>query len=148
MKSKKRSKVLIVLGVIVLVYIIYKLTLLGLAASSMDDPFARLDKSVFDLDAEKIEYISVQNGTTGEEYRFSGDELDEAAAKLNGLHWKYVYGRLPVKTGGWSYRIMIEDTSGNWSSYLIGDNYLVVDNVVFRTSSGEFSEFIDRVSTD
>lgn len=148
MKSKKRNKLLIVLGAIVLVYIIYKLVLLGLAANSMDDPFARLDKSVFGLDAQKIEYISVQNGTNGEEYRFSGDELEGAVAKLNGLNWKYVYGRLPVETGGWSYRIMIEDNAGNLSSYLIGDNYLVVDDVVFRTSGGEFQEFIDRVSTD
>lgn len=146
MKSKKRSRTLIVLGALILVYIIFKLILLILAASSMDDPFAQLSKNVFELDVTDIKYISVQNGTTGEEYQFSGDELEEAAAKLNDLHWKYVYGRLPVETGGWSYRIIIEDNGGNWSSYLIGDNYLVVDDVVFRTSSGEFKEFIDHVS--
>lgn len=146
MKSKKRSRTLIVLGALILVYIIFKLILLILAASSMDDPFAQLSKNVFELDVTDIKYISVQNGTTGEEYQFSGEELEEAAAKLNDLHWKYVYGRLPVETGGWSYRIIIEDNGGNWSSYLIGDNYLVVDNVVFRTSSGEFKEFIDHVS--
>ncbi len=146
MKSKKLSRTLIVLGALILVYIIFKLILLILAASSMDDPFAQLSKNVFELDVTDIKYISVQNGTTGEEYQFSGDELEEAAAKLNDLHWKYVYGRLPVETGGWSYRIIIEDNGGNWSSYLIGDNYLVVDNVVFRTSSGEFKEFIDHVS--
>lgn len=146
MKSKKRSRTLIVLSALILVYIIFKLILLILAASSMDDPFAQLSKNVFELDVTDIKYISVQNGTTGEEYQFSGEELEEAAAKLNDLHWKYVYGRLPVETGGWSYRIIIEDNGGNWSSYLIGDNYLVVDNVVFRTSSGEFKEFIDHVS--
>lgn len=146
MKSKKRSRTLIVLGALILVYIIFKLILLILAASSMDDPFAQLSKNVFELDVTDIKYISVQNGTTGKEYQFSGDELEEAAAKLNDLHWKYVYGRLPVETGGWSYRIIIEDNGGNWSSYLIGDNYLVVDNVVFRTSSDEFKEFIDHVS--
>ena len=146
MKSKKRSRTLIVLGALILVYIIFKLILLILAASSMDDPFAQLSKNVFELDVTDIKYISVQNGTTGEDYQFSGEELEEAAAKLNDLHWKYVYGRLPVETGGWSYRIIIEDNGGNWSSYLIGDNYLVVDNVVFRTSSGEFKEFIDHVS--
>ena len=146
MKSKKRSRTLIVLGAIAAVYIIYKLILLVLAVSSMDDPVARLEKSVFDLDVNDIKYVSVQNGTTGKEYQFSGDELEEAAAKLNDLHWKYVYGRLPVETGGWSYRIIIEDNGGNWSSYLIGDNYLVVVNVVFRASSGEFKEFIDHVS--
>lgn len=146
MKSKKLSRTLIVLGALILVYIIFKLILLILAASSMDDPFAQLSKNVFELDVTDIKYISVQNGTTGEEYQFSGEELEEAAAKLNDLHWKYVYGRLPVETGGWSYRIIIEDNGGNWSSYLIGDNYLVVDNVVFRTSSGEFKEFIDHVS--
>lgn len=146
MKSKKRSRTLIVLSALILVYIIFKLILLILAASSMDDPFAQLSKNVFELDVTDIKYISVQNGTTGEEYQFSGDELEEAAAKLNDLRWKYVYGRLPVETGGWSYRIIIEDNGGNWSSYLIGDNYLVVDNVVFRASSGEFKEFIDHVS--
>lgn len=146
MKSKKRSRTLIVLSALILVCIIFKLILLILAASSMDDPFAQLSKNVFELDVTDIKYISVQNGTTGEEYQFSGDELEEAAAKLNDLHWKYVYGRLPVETGGWSYRIIIEDNGGNWSSYLIGDNYLVVDDVVFRTSSGEFKEFIDHVS--
>ncbi len=146
MKSKKRSRTLIVLGALILVYIIFKLILLILAASSMDDPFAQLSKNVFELDVTDIKYISVQNGTTGEEYQFSGEELEEAAAKLNDLHWKYVYGRLPVETGGWSYRIIIEDNGGNWSSYLIGDNYLVVDDVVFRASSGEFKEFIDHVS--
>ena len=146
MKSKKRSRTLIVLGALILVYIIFKLILLILAASSMDDPFAQLSKNVFELDVTDIKYISVQNGTTGKEYQFSGDELEEAAAKLNDFHWKYVYGRLPVETGGWSYRIIIEDNGGNWSSYLIGDNYLVVDDVVFRASSGEFKEFIDHVS--
>lgn len=146
MKSKKLSRTLIVLGALILVYIIFKLILLILAASSMDDPFAQLSKNVFELDVTDIKYISVQNGTTGEEYQFSGEELEEAAAKLNDLHWKYVYGRLPVETGGWSYRIIIEDNGGNWSSYLIGDNYLVVDDVVFRASSGEFKEFIDHVS--
>ena len=64
MKSKKRSRTLIVLGAIAAVYIIYKLILLVLAVSSMDDPFARLDKSVFDLDVNDIKYVSVQNGTT------------------------------------------------------------------------------------
>lgn len=146
MKSKKRSRHLIILGALILVYIIFKLVLLILAASGMDDPFAQLGKNVFGLDVNDIEYISVQNGTTGEEYRFSGDELEAAAEKLNGFRWSYVSGRLPVETGGWSYRIIIEDKGGNWSSYLIGDNYLVVDDLLFRTSGGEFADFIDRVS--
>ena len=85
MKSKKRSRTLIVLGALILVYIIFKLILLILAASSMDDPFAQLSKNVFELDVTDIKYISVQNGTTGKEYQFSGEELEEAAAKLREL---------------------------------------------------------------
>lgn len=146
MEKKKRSRTLIVLGVIAAVFIAYKLILLILAVSGMDDPFARLDKSVFDLDVSDIKYVSIQSGTTGKEYQFSGEELEAAVTKLNDFRWKYVSGRLPVQTGGWSYRIMIEDNAGTRSSYMIGDNYIAVDDLIFRTSSDEFTDFIHHVS--
>ena len=75
MKSRKLRTVLIVVAAIIFAYAVVLFVLTQVQTSKMDDPFARAEKQVFSLDAEKITYIAVQNGN-GELYAYRGRRLD------------------------------------------------------------------------
>ena len=62
MKSRKLRTVLIVIAAMIFAYAVVLFVLTQVQTSKMDDPFARAEKQVFSLDAEKITYIAVQNG--------------------------------------------------------------------------------------
>lgn len=73
MKSRKLRTVLIVIAAMIFAYAVVLFVLTQVQTSKMDDHFARAEKQVFSLDAEKITYIAVQNGN-GELYEFTGGE--------------------------------------------------------------------------
>ena len=128
MKSRKLRTVLIVIAAIIFAYAVVLFVLTQVQTSKMDDPFARAEKQVFSLDAEKITYIAVQNGN-GELYEFTGGE--KAAA-----------------IGGWTYRLIIEDADGNSGDYRLFDNRLICGDVSLRGSDGYFDDLIKHVSLD
>ena len=82
MKSRKLRTVLIVIAAMIFAYAVVLFVLTQVQTSKMDDPFARAEKQVFSLDAEKITYIAVQNGN-GELYEFTGGEKAAVIDKLN-----------------------------------------------------------------
>lgn len=82
MKSRKLRTVLIVIAAMIFAYAVVLFVLTQVQTSKMDDHFARAERQVFSLDAEKITYIAVQNGN-GELYEFTGGEKAAAIDKLN-----------------------------------------------------------------
>lgn len=120
MKSRKLRTVLIVIAAMIFAYAVVLFVLTQVQTSKMDDPFARAERQVFSLDAEKITYIAVQNGN-GELYEF---------------------------TGGWTYRLIIEDADGNSGDYRLFDNRLICGDVSLRGSDGYFDALIKHVSLD
>lgn len=114
MKSKKLKVFLIIAAVLIAAKVASTVILTQVETKKMDDAFAHAEKQVFMLDPEKISYITVRNGN-GEEYDFTGEELDWAINKLNSFKAKRVRGMWPIATGGWSYALFIGDNSGNKS---------------------------------
>ena len=146
-KSKKLKIFLIISAVLVAADIASTVILTQVETKKMDDAFAHAEKQVFTLDPEKISYITVRNGN-GEEYDFTGEELDWAINKLNGFKAKRVRGMWPIGMSGWSYALFIGDNSGNKSFYTIYSDSLKCDFVNFIGSSGYFDDFIEYVSLD
>lgn len=147
MKSRKLRTVLIVIAAIIFAYAVVLFVLTQVQTAKMDDPFARAEKQVFSLDAEKITYIAVQNGN-GELYEFTGDEKAAALDKLNSFEATKIRGMWHIKTGGWTYRLIIEDADGNSGDYRLFDDRLICGDVSLRGSDGYFDDLIKHVSLD
>ena len=114
MKSRKLRTVLIVIAAMIFAYAVVLFVLTQVQTSKMDDHFARAEKQVFSLDAEKITYIAVQNGN-GELFTSSPAAKKAAAIdKLNAFEATKIRGMWHIATGGWTYRLIIEDADGNF----------------------------------
>ena len=147
MKSRKLRTVLIVATAIIFAYAVVLFVLTQVQTSKMDDPFARAEKQVFSLDADKITYIAVQNGN-GELYEFTGGEKASAIDKLNAFEATKIRGMWHIEAGGWTYRLIIEDADGNSGNYRLFDNRLICGDVSLRGSDGYFDDLIKHVSLD
>ena len=53
-----------------------------------------------------------------------------------------------IETGGWTYRLIIEDADGNSGDYRLFDNRLICGDVSLRGSDGYFDDLIKHVSLD
>ena len=140
MKSRKLRTVLIVIAAMIFAYAVVLFVLTQVQTSKMDDHFAHAEKQVFSLDAEK-------NGN-GELYEFTGGEKAAAIDKLNAFEATKIRGMWHIATGGWTYRLIIEDADGNSGDYRLFDNRLICGDVSLRGSDGYFDDLIKHVSLD
>ena len=68
--------------------------------------------------------------------------------KLNAFEATKIRGMWHIETGGWTYRLIIEDADGNSGDYRLFDNRLICGDVSLRGSDGYFDDFIKHVSLD
>lgn len=122
---KKRWK-LIGLACVLILWALFAVTRFGPFTTYL--PFSG---RLFAVDTAKAETIFVQNGTTGQQHFFdTEEEMDQIAEQLNGLRYRVWIPRLPIATGGWSYRMAIE-TGDRQYSYTFGENYMIVNGIVY-----------------
>lgn len=152
MKKHKKLKVfLIVVVALAIVFFVAKAiashVITEKQIAAMDDPFARAQEQMFELDPDDISCIEVRNGN-GYFYELTGDEFDWALEKLNSFRAEEIYGIWLPEMSGWRYAIHIEDNAGNYANYDLFDSALKCDNVIFSGEENEFSEFVKYVSLD
>lgn len=140
----KKHKGWAIFGIIVFsIYLIFAVT-----RYSGHTTFIPFSGRVLNVEAEELDLIFIQSGTSGEMITYtSPDELQEMTDYLNGFRYVFWLPKNPVPASGWTYRAVLDFSDGTKESYYFGKNWLEVRGVRYFSASEYFEEWAEGLST-
>ncbi|WP_312939910.1 hypothetical protein [Oscillibacter sp.] len=101
---------------------------------------------VFSIDVSTIESVKIRDGNTGDKVKFpEKGQVHSIITSLNNFRYDFCIPKIPIKTGGWSYKIDIE-SEDTIASYYFNDSWITVNGFVFYGDKQYFQLFIAELA--
>ncbi|WP_312637351.1 hypothetical protein [Oscillibacter sp.] len=140
---RKRYIIFLALGGIAILGIYISFLATRFSVFTTYEPFSG---KVFSINASTIESVKIRDGNTGDKVKFTEKEqVHSIITYLNNFRYDFCIPKIPIKTGGWSYKIDIE-SEDTIASYYFNDSWITVNGFVFYGDKQYFQLFIAELA--
>ena len=145
-KTKKLIKLILIWLLVLAIVSLYIFSLV-VPRFTKYTSYYPISKKIFNLNAEEISEIYIQNDML-EGYSYTEkDEIKSVCDALNSAHYRFCIPTLPISKGGYSYALLIYFENGKTTGWLNfdGNGGITINGIYCIFDKATFKFLIDKV---